>query len=75
MDLSIIIVNYNVYSDVKICIESIYKYINNIDFEIIVVDNNSPDRAIVELNNISKDVNLLLIKGIIRDLALQIMQQ
>jgi GT2 family glycosyltransferase len=52
MELSIVIVNYNVYEDIKLCIESIYKFTKNISFEIIVVDNNSPDRAI---DNISKD--------------------
>jgi hypothetical protein len=56
MDLSIIIVNYNVYNDVKLCIESIFETVNNLDYELIVVDNNSVDRSIeqvsVDFNNI-----------------------
>jgi GT2 family glycosyltransferase len=39
--ISIIIVNYNTPSLVKDCIESIYKFENQSNFEIIVVDNNS----------------------------------
>lgn len=61
MDLSIIIVNYNVYSDIITCIQSIYKYLTNIDFEIIVVDNNSSDRSIEELNDQFSDIKLLLL--------------
>ncbi|MEO8512877.1 MAG: glycosyltransferase family 2 protein, partial [Ignavibacteria bacterium] len=61
MELSIIIVNYNVYQDVIICISSIYKYLRDIDLEIIVVDNNSSDRSIVELNNVFKNVKLILL--------------
>jgi GT2 family glycosyltransferase len=59
MDLSIIIVNYNVYEDVNKCIVSIYKYLKDIDFEIIVVDNNSPDRSILDINSVHKDVKLI----------------
>jgi GT2 family glycosyltransferase len=46
MDLSIIIVNYNVYTDVKLCIESIFETVNNLSYELIVVDNNSIDRSV-----------------------------
>ncbi|MGV0936464.1 glycosyltransferase family 2 protein [Empedobacter falsenii] len=56
MDISIIIVNYNTYELLKACINSIIKYTVNIDYEIIVVDNNSPERDIdqieLEYNNI-----------------------
>jgi len=62
MDLSIIIVNYNVFSDVITCIQSIYKYLKNIDFEIIVVDNNSIDRSIEELNDQFAEVKLILLE-------------
>ena len=44
MDVSIIIVNYNVREFIVSCIESIYKHsTGKIKFEIIVVDNNSVD--------------------------------
>ncbi len=39
--ISIIIVNYNVKSYLKKCIDSIFNSISNLDFEIVIVDNNS----------------------------------
>ncbi len=62
MDLSIIVVNYNVYQDVIKCIESIYKFLNKKSFEILVVDNNSSDRSILNINSIYKDVKLISLK-------------
>ncbi len=41
--VSIIIVNYNTKKLTVQCIESIFKYTKNIDFEILLVDNNSND--------------------------------
>lgn len=41
MDVSIIIVNYNTSELIINCIKSILKHVKNIDYEIIVVDNNS----------------------------------
>ena len=43
MQLSIIIVNYNVKYFLEQCLYSVVKAIQNIDAEIIVVDNNSTD--------------------------------
>ena len=63
MDVSIIIVNYNTYQLVLDCIKSIYLHTKNIDFEIIVVDNNSPNREIEKLNQVFPDVKLLLSKN------------
>lgn len=45
MDVSVIIVNYNTYRITSDCIESIFKYTNNVDFEVILVDNASTDRS------------------------------
>ena len=62
MDLSIIIVNYNVFEDVKKCIGSIYNNISRLKFEVIVVDNNSANRDIEKLKEIHPDVKLVLNK-------------
>lgn len=43
MDLSIIIVNWNVKDLIKRLIESIFKYTQDLEFEVIVIDNNSQD--------------------------------
>ena len=43
MDLSIIIVNYNTLELTKACVDSVRSSTNGIDYEIIVVDNNSSD--------------------------------
>lgn len=43
MKLSIIIVNYNVTQLLKNCLNSIQKYVQNVDYEVIVIDNQSPD--------------------------------
>ena len=50
MDISVIIVNYNVREYIISCIESIYKHTDSkINFEIIVVDNNSCDKSVESL--------------------------
>jgi GT2 family glycosyltransferase len=41
--LSIVVVNYNVKNLLKKCVESIFKYEKDTEFEVIVVDNNSKD--------------------------------
>lgn len=43
MDVSIIIVNYNTRELLQQCIDSIYKYTINVNFEIIIIDNASKD--------------------------------
>lgn len=48
--LSIIIINYNVYDEITACIKSIHAQFSKIDYEIIVIDNNSEDRRIEQLN-------------------------
>lgn len=60
MDLSIIIVNYNVYNDVIECITSINNNVSKLSYEIIVVDNNSSNRDIENLNKIFPHVKLVL---------------
>lgn len=46
MGVTIVIVNYNTPEEVRLCIESIFRLIKDIQFEIIIVDNNSSDRGI-----------------------------
>lgn len=43
MDLSVIVVNWNTKKLLEDCLASIYKFTQNIDFEVIVVDNGSKD--------------------------------
>lgn len=62
-DVSIIIVNYNTYDLVLQCIESVVKNTSNILYEIIVVDNNSPNREIEKLNEVYPQVKLILNKN------------
>src|ERR1035441_8093505 len=52
---TIIIVNYNVTDEIRNSLHSIFASIKN-DFEVIVVDNNSPDRNIESLKNLFPDV-------------------
>lgn len=59
-DVSIIIVNYNTYDLVLQCIASVINNTKDIFYEIIVVDNNSPNRDIEKLNEIFPRVKLIL---------------
>ncbi|MDR0744071.1 MAG: glycosyltransferase, partial [Tannerella sp.] len=43
MQLSIIIVNYNVTGLLRACLLSVRQYVNNIAYEVIVIDNDSVD--------------------------------
>ena len=45
IDVSIIIVNYNTCEVTKNCINSIFEYTKDINFEVILVDNNSQDES------------------------------
>jgi GT2 family glycosyltransferase len=45
MDISIIIVNYKKYDLTEMCIESIMKTLHNLSYEIIIIDNNSPNES------------------------------
>ncbi len=45
MKLSVIIVHYQVKDLLKNCILSIKKYLQDVDYEVVVIDNHSPDAA------------------------------
>lgn len=49
--VSIIIVNYNLTEHIRNLLHSIEKFVTSIDYEVIVVDNNSPDRSIEKLTS------------------------
>lgn len=49
MDLSIIIINYNLSNETKECVVSLLDNTSDIDFEIILVDNNSEDKSIIKV--------------------------
>lgn len=51
MDVSIIIVNYNTEKLILDCIDSIYEKTEGLEFEVIVVDNDSPDKPDILRND------------------------
>ena len=62
MTVSIIIVNYNVYELLINCINSIYANVKDIDYEIIIVDNNSAEKNIDSIQQKYPDVKYLSLK-------------
>ena len=60
MELSVIIVSYNVRDFLKNCLVSVKKSSENIDCEIFVVDNNSTDSSAEMVSNEFPDVKLIL---------------
>jgi N-acetylglucosaminyl-diphospho-decaprenol L-rhamnosyltransferase len=61
MELSIIIVNWNSLSYLRACLLSVYERLQGISFEVIVVDNASPEAGIDSLKQQFPDV--LLVKS------------
>ena len=61
MDLSIIIVNYNTKNDLRKCLQSIFKSFDEstLDYEILVVDNNSTDGSIEMIKMEFPSINLI----------------
>ncbi|MFQ3550181.1 MAG: glycosyltransferase family 2 protein [Armatimonadota bacterium] len=57
--VSFIIVNYNTEELIVECISSIYKYCNDLQFEIIVVDNASLDNSVDKIKNSFSDVKII----------------
>jgi N-acetylglucosaminyl-diphospho-decaprenol L-rhamnosyltransferase len=61
MKLSIIIVNWNSLGYLRKCLKSIYEHVRDLSFEVLVVDNASPEPGIEALNADFPDV--LVIKS------------
>jgi len=59
MLLSIVIVSFNVKELLVKCLESIEKYSNGITKEVIVVDNNSSDNAVLRIRKDFPKVTLI----------------
>ena len=60
MKLSIIIVHYNVENLLRNCLLSLEKYIQNVSYEIIVIDNKSPDESWKKLISKFPDVKFII---------------
>lgn len=59
MKLSVVIVNYNVRYFLELCLKSVQAAIPDIQAEIIVVDNNSPDDSVQMVRQLFPEVALL----------------
>lgn len=59
MDLSIIIVSWNVCGHLEKCIESIYANVRGLSFEVIVVDNASRDDSVAMVESRFPEVKLI----------------
>lgn len=51
IDVSIIIVNYNLTDSIRRLLLSVKEHVKGIKYEVIIVDNNSPDRSIENLES------------------------
>jgi len=60
LDVSIIIVNYNSLNLLENCLDSVIKYSQDIEYEIIVVDNHSTEGDIKSTVNKFKDITLII---------------
>lgn len=63
MDVSIIYVNYRTGQLIQNSIDSVYKHVNGIKYEIIVVDNSSNDGSVEEIKVAYPDVILIKAGG------------
>lgn len=55
-ELSIVIVNYKNYNLTIKCIESVIKTVNNVNYEIIVIDNDSPNESYKSIKERFNDI-------------------
>jgi N-acetylglucosaminyl-diphospho-decaprenol L-rhamnosyltransferase len=62
LDLSIIIVNYNTCDLLRECLNSIYQSQGDINFNVIVVDNDSPDDSVSMMSTVFPQTKLIASK-------------
>ncbi len=55
MDVSVVMINYNTFDLTKDAINSIKEYTTDLDYEIILIDNKSPDGSGDKLNDLFKN--------------------
>lgn len=63
MQLSVIILNYNVRYFLELCVLSVQQAVKGLDAEVIVVDNNSPDDSCTMMKQRFPEVQLIENKG------------
>lgn len=63
MDVSVIMINYNTFDLAKDAIESIKKHTKDVDYEIVLVDNASPDGSGEKLADLFKDEIIYIQSG------------
>ena len=59
MRLSIIILNYNVQYYLELCLQSVFKAVDDIDAEIIVVDNASTDNSVQYIKSAFPNIRII----------------
>ena len=59
MDLSIIIVNYKTSGPLKDCLASIYRTLDGLKFEVLVIDNHSRDKGLAALEKLFPQVRFI----------------
>lgn len=59
MDISVVIVSYNASSYLKDCLDSLFQFTKNVDFEVIIVDNASTDDAVKVAKSFGNKIKLI----------------
>lgn len=59
IDLSVVIVNYNVKYLLRKCLKSIFNFQKDLKFEVIVVDNRSEDQSVSDIKEVFPTVKLI----------------
>lgn len=60
MDVSVVILTFNSEDYIKNCLDSIFEHTKNVDYEVIVVDNQSTDKTVEIAKGFGNKVNLII---------------